>query len=254
MAQRLNMGVSMTTQGELVSPEDWREFLGRGNQGVRPEDMAGSVWGVDLGSGSSLSSACAVSPQGWVDSFTHVAVGPDGSLAERDHADGAEGALVAGGEEGSCAAVSSWHPSAHDLLRECLAKWGRPAALAADRWRLNELRDAAAATVGESVPLIPRANGWKDGAEDVRGFHAALPSLAAALPAALLTWAVSGARVIADQSGNARMAKKAEGGRRALHRDDPAAAMILAVGAWHRERERTELAGQWANPAKVYIA
>ena len=48
------------------------------------------------------------------------------------------------------------------------------------------------------------------------------------------------AMVVADPSGNQKLAKATEGGRRKLARDDAAAAAILAVAMIEREREETE--------------
>ena len=50
----------------------------------------------------------------------------------------------------------------------------------------------------------------------------------------------SGAVTISDIAGNRKLARGAEGGRRSRHRDDPAAATILAVAEGRRLRRREQ--------------
>ena len=77
--------------------------------------------------------------------------------------------------------------------------------------------------------------GYRDGGQDVRDFRAAVlgdkvrPSRSLLLRAALAE-----ARVTSDPSGNSKLSKGAQGGRRLRARDDAAAAAILAVSAGFR--------------------
>ena len=101
-----------------------------------------------------------------------------------------------------------------------------------DRWREAELRDALEAA---GVPLASiefRGMGFKDGAEDVRGFRKACADRRVVpAPSLLLRSAMAEARTVSDPAGNAKLSKGSQGGRRVRARDDAAAATILAVAA-----------------------
>ena len=104
--------------------------------------------------------------------------------------------------------------------------------IAADRWREAELRDALDKAGVPPAALEIRGQGFKDGGEDVRGFRRAiLEGRVTPTATKLLRYAMGEARVLMDPAGNAKLAKRAEGGRRSTARDDAAAAAILAVAA-----------------------
>ena len=65
-----------------------------------------------------------------------------------------------------------------ELLAIAMQRFGPPAALAADRWREAELRDALKKAGVPRAALSLRGQGFRDGAEDVRAFSAALASRA----------------------------------------------------------------------------
>ena len=72
--------------------------------------------------------------------------------------------------------------------------------------------------------------GYRDGSEDVRAFRSAcLSGRVSPVHSLLLTAAMSEARLAVDPSGNAKLAKSSEGGRRLRSKDDAVAAAILAV-------------------------
>ena len=86
----------------------------------------------------------------------------------------------------------------------------------------------------ESVPLITRRMGFKDGGEDLRTFQdAALDGHVAPIPSLLLRSALREARTQRDPAGNEKLSKSASGRRRNA-RDDVLAAAIIAVGAGRR--------------------
>ena len=105
-----------------------------------------------------------------------------------------------------------------------------------DRYREAELRDALdAGRMPGPRPVIVRGMGWKDGGEDVRRFvRAVLEERVKAPRSLLLRSAIGEARTVADVAGNRKLAKRTQGGRRALARDDAAAAVILAVAEGDR--------------------
>ena len=118
------------------------------------------------------------------------------------------------------------------LVTVAMERFGRPDALVADRWRVDDLRDVLDRAGFPPAALIERGQGFKDGAEDVRAFRRACLE-ARVVPAAslLLRSAMAEARVVMDPAGNAKLAKNSDGGRRARARDDAAAAAILAIAA-----------------------
>ena len=89
--------------------------------------------------------------------------------------------------------------------------------------------------------------GYQDGAEDVRAFQRAVLGGKVFPPRSLLLRnAMSEARSVRDPSGNEKLAKRGEGGRRALARDDAAAAAILAVAEGTRAAKRPRRRRRWA--------
>ena len=121
------------------------------------------------------------------------------------------------------------------LLREALERWGRPVAIACDRWRLAELRQHLEAVSFPLAELVERGQGSRDGDQDVRDFRAAvLGDHVRPSQSLLLTAAMSEARVTGDPSGNWKLAKHVQGGRRANARDDACAAAIVAVAVGYR--------------------
>ena len=127
------------------------------------------------------------------------------------------------------------------LLQEVLDRWGVPGVIVCDRWRESELRQHLEAVGFPLTDLAVRGMGFKDGAEDVRGFlDAALTGLLVPEESLLMRSAMASARLVADPAGNRKLAKKGGGGRRQNAKDDAVAAAILAV-AEGRRRARPEL-------------
>lgn len=134
-------------------------------------------------------------------------------------------------------------PPARMLTELARKRWGLPLCVVADRFRENDLRDAAL-----PCPLVPRVTRWSEAGEDIR----ALRRLAADGPLAceegsrgLLAASLAAAMVKPDDSGNVRMVKR---GTNNTARDDVAAALVLAAGAADRappapKRPRLALAG-----------
>ena len=121
------------------------------------------------------------------------------------------------------------------LFREALNRFGRPVAVASDRWREGELRDALTAACVPVAALAFRGQGYKDGGTDVRAFRRGIAEgRVSPVVSLLLRAAMAEARVVSDPAGNAKLAKAKEGQRRARARDDAAAAAILAVAEGFR--------------------
>ena len=226
-ALRLNMGVADAEVSVLLEADVWRR--------IELPEAAGElqgpcVWGADLGTSAAQSAIAAYWPQSGV--LRCVAAFPaEPSLAERGLADGVGRLYTECARRGELLTLGRRSVDVGGLLAAGLARFGRPVAVAADRWRADELRDAMdAANFPRRVGLVERGMGYQDGAADVRAFRrSCLNGRVLPEPSLLLRSAMAEARTISDASGNHKLAKGSEGGRRFRARDDAAAAGILAV-------------------------
>lgn len=152
------------------------------------------------------------------------------SLAERGMSDGVGRLYSRMAERGELLTAGRRVSDVGALLREGLRRWGVPKIIVTDRWREAELRQALEAASFPVASLVVRGQGFRDGAADVREFRSAcLSGRVRPAKSLLLRSAMAEARVVTDPSANAKLAKKTQGGRRAIARDDAAAAAILAV-------------------------
>ena len=233
-ALRLNLGTKETEQhDELVPVEQWRRCM----ESPTPAGLGAPVWGVDLGGTGAMSAVAAAWPDGRLDAVAMFGAKP--SLAERGALDGVGGLYERCAEAGELLQGGSRIPDVCQLFEACYDKWGgMPSAIVADRWRIGELQQALenSARPWQRVPLITRGQGYRDGSADVREFRraVALAEVRPCRPGILLAASLAEAVCVTDASGNSKLAKKSEGGRRSRARDDAAAAAILAVA--HRQR------------------
>ncbi len=229
-ALRLNQGVADTVSSVLIDADTWRAAMGRPAAGERAAEY---VLGVDLGQNAAMSAAAAFFRSGELEA---VAAFPElPGLAERGLADGVGGLYQEMARRGELIQAGRRVSDAGELLREALRRWGRPVAIACDRWRAAELKQHLEAVRFPLADLAERGQGFKDGGQDVRDFRAAV--LAGEVrpdSSLLLTSAMSEARTAGDPAGNWKLAKNTQGGRRSHARDDAAAAAILAVAVGRR--------------------
>ena len=230
-ALRLNQPVSDVLESLLIEASTWR-----GIEAPEPLQIStGYILGLDLGTSAAMSAAAAYSPlTGALDAFAVFPEHP--SLAERGLRDGVGGLYVDMARRGELIVRGERVSSISGLLREAAARWGKPVAIVCDRWRDAELRqELDHAHFPSGAALVSRGQGFKDGGEDVRDFRkAVLDGHVSAPVSLLLRSALSEARVVTDAAGNSKLAKKTEGGRRNLARDDAAAATILAISEGYR--------------------
>ena len=239
-ALRLNLGTSDVERAALLEAGTWLRI--ETNQG--PPAVGPALWGIDLGTSHAMSAVCSYWPEtGRLDALAAFPERP--SLAERGLRDGVGDLyrqMAARGELVTCGGQAVSVPA---LLTAALERFGRPAALAADRWREAELRDALDAAGVPRAALVARGQGFRDGAEDVRAFRrACLEGRVRPRVSLLMRAALSEATTISDPAGNAKLAKASEGGRRFRAKDDAAAAAILAVSLGVRSES--------PRPAHVY--
>ena len=222
---RLNLGTSDTEIATLLSADLWASIEGKA-------EMAGPcVWGIDLGTSAAQSAVAAYWPaSGRLECLAAFPAEP--SLADRGLHDGAGGLYVECARRGELLLLGQRSVDISALLAAALDRFGRPARLVADRWREAELRDSLDKAGVPMAVCETRGMGFKDGAEDIRGFRrACADSCVTPSPSLLLRSAMAEARTVSDPAGNAKLSKGSQGGRRLRARDDAAAAAILAVSA-----------------------
>ena len=232
-ALRLNLGTSDTVRSVLLDVKTWKSIEGQA-------EMRGKgFWGCDLGTSAAQSAVCCFWPDtGRLEALAAFPTEP--SLVDRGLKDGVGELYTRCKEREELILVGGAAVSVPELLAEALERFGAPAAIASDRWREAELRDALKAAHIPLAKLELRGQGYRDGAEDVRAFRRwCLEGKVTPLPSLLLASAISEARTLSDPAGNTKLAKGSEGGRRLRARDDAAAAGILAVALASRVPKRT---------------
>ena len=118
-------------------------------------------------------------------------------------------------------------------MRAVRDEWGAPEVIICDRFRLAELQDCAGGT-----PIVPRVARWSEASADIRAVRKGAadgPLACAESSRSLLTASLAVAAVKTDDQGSVRMVKA---GSNNCARDDVAAALVLAVGAFARAPAR----------------
>ena len=225
---RLNMGLADVVAGVLLEADVWESIEG---EAEREGDY---VLGLDLGGSTAQSAACAFYPaSGRLEGFAVFPEHPN--LATRATNDGAGNLYAECHRRGELRLAGDVVSDIGALLTEALDRWGTPAAIASDRFKKAELIQDLNALDFPTAALVLRGMGWKDGAEDVRGFQlAALGGHVTPVKSLLMRSSMSEARLLGDVAGNWKLAKGSEGGRRSRAKDDVVAAAILAVAVGRR--------------------
>ena len=242
-ALRLNGGTADTEVASLLDAGTWERIEGEADVGGRP------VWGIDLGQSAAMSAVSAYWPESGrlevVAAFPRLP-----SLEERGLRDGCGRLYLECARRGELFTAGDHAVDVGTLMGEAIERFGAPSAIASDRWREGELRDALKRARVPLARLELRGMGFKDGGEDVRLFQRAVAE-GAVVPwrSLLLTSAMGEARTLMDPAGNAKLSKGTQGGRRLRARDDAAAAAILAVALGTRRRTRTTGRGAYLGVA-----
>ena len=226
-ALRLNMGVADIVESILIGVPAWQAI----ECDILPAADGPPILGVDLGANASASGFAAYWKSGRLQG--HMCFGDSPSLADRARADHAGETYLRMHEEGGIRLHPGCVPDVSVMLAEAFELYGVPSLIVCDRWRQGEMADALR-KIGATIPVLCRGQGFKDGAEDVRGFRAAVLSQKVYVQRCL-TWRVTmaGSRVETDAAGNAKLSKKSQKAR-----DDLAAAAIIAVAEGYRQANK----------------
>ena len=228
---RLNQGVDEVDRGRLLDADTWAEC----QVAELPPRRGPYSLGIDLGSGAAMSACCAFWPStGRLEVLAAFPEWPSIRAREaRDHVEtGLYQRMYQAGELVTCGRRIV---DVAQLLSIALERFGNPGAISCDTYRETDLRQALDDARMPRCELTVRRTIMKESAEDIRAFRSAcLDGRVKSSRSLLLTWALSGAVTIRDSSGNEKLAKRSEAGRRQGHRDDAAAAAILAVAEGSR--------------------
>ena len=227
-ALRLNQGTSDVERSMLLDASTWKRITGDAPREGAP------IWGLDLGQSEAMAAVAAYFPTtGRLEALASFPTSPD--LAERGAIDSVGSLYQRMEQRGELICTGGEAIDIAELLRRAWDEFGAPCAIAADRWRVAELRDILQRIRLPFCPLHERGMGFRDGGEDTRDFRrACVTGKVVPVPSLLLTAAMREARCIGDPAGNSKLAKATQGGRRAQARDDSAAASILAVATGAR--------------------
>ena len=234
-ALRLNLGTSETADRDmLISVELWRELL---HQPDAPREGR-KIWGIDLGGASAMSAIACCWSSGRLECVGMFGSEPD--LASRGLRDGAGEVYQTAYETGELLISGRRIPDIPSLFLEAERRWGRPDKIVVDRWRADELKDCLGDPSWQSIPLVVRGQGYRDGGTDIRSWSKAVVErrVNPVQPARLLTHALAEAVVVTDAAGNSKLAQNTEGGRRKRARDDVAAASVLSVSHAGLDKEQ----------------
>ena len=225
-ALALNLGTSDRPESVLLDPADWE----RCETDLPPARDGAFILAFDMGGASAMTAAAGFWPATGRAEVMAV-IGGVPSLAERGRTDNV-GPLYRKMADRRELLVSEGRrtPNVEGFIEAVIERYGVPGAIVADRYKEAELYDALNGARVPARPVTLRGMGWRDGAEDVRRFRAAVFEGKVRAPKSLLLRsALAEARVMRDTAGNEKLAKGSQSGRRALARDDAAAALILAV-------------------------
>ena len=231
LSYRLNVP-SQDAEKMLVDADDFKEMMRR----ETPPRVGQPIVAIDLGGGRSWSAAVAIYENGRVECLALAPGIPDlAGQEKRDHVGRGlyqklydKGLLFVDEGLRQQRPIALW-----DAVTEA---WGYPVLVVCDRFRLGELQDA----VGNDAPVEARVTQWSESSYDIRALRKGIgdgPFQVEEECIPLMIASLSVARVKSDDAGNVRLIKK---GTNNISRDDVAAAMALAAGAWERSPKDVE--------------
>ena len=208
----------------LLDVSEWELAMAR----QVPEREGAPIVGIDLGAGRAWSAATAVWSNGRTEALALAPGIPE--MEEQERRDRVPSGLYQRLAISGRLRVADGlrMPPASALWDAVLQEWGQPVLTLCDRFRIYELLDS----VGSSR-MEPRVTRWAEAAADIRALRKMVrdgPLSVEQESRNLLTVSMAKARVENDTSGNVRMIKPFNN----VARDDVAAALVLAAGAFVR--------------------
>lgn len=227
-SQRLNRPVSDTVESLVIDLATWQQA-----EGDVPADGP-YVLGVDIGQSDAMSACAAYWPlTGRLDGFAVFPAIPN--LAERGKRDHVGDQYARMSERGELMVCGDRVTDLPAMLQIAADRWGNPAAVVGDDYRKDELLQALE---GSRIPMChfeTRRVGYYTGNIDLTAYRRALISgKCRPVPSLLLRAGMAEARTATDTSGNVKLAKGTQSGRRRRAKDDIVAASILAVSTGER--------------------
>ncbi|MCY4535194.1 MAG: terminase large subunit [Bryobacterales bacterium] len=162
-ALRCNMGLAETARDILIEADHWESC------GSSPPERSGEcVWGVDIGGSASGSAVVAHWPEsGRAEALLALPSKPD--LRTREKKDSAPGKLYRDAlADGLLIRCGNRTPDLKELVKQAVARFGAPARLACDTWKVADLKDALESNGVdlEEEAIEMRRMGWHHSGED----------------------------------------------------------------------------------------
>ena len=225
LSYRLNLPTADDSE-VLLTVDDFKLVSGR----PVAEAEGRPIVAVDLGAGRAWSAAVAVWQSGRVEALALAPGIP--SLEAQERRDRASAGTYSRLEaRGILQVAEGLQVQPPGLLWAMIQEtWGTPEHLLCDLFKVNELRDAVQGSCG----IEPRRTRWSDSSFDIRALRRMAKDGPLSIPALyrpLIGASLAVSKVQNDTDGNSRMVKK---GTNNTARDDVAAALALAAGAWKR--------------------
>ena len=130
----------------------------------------------------------------------------------------------------------------YDFFKELFSRFGQPDIICADSWRMSELKSVMSV---RHVPVFGVRTGFKSGDIAVRHFRKLLYSgKIRCEQSTLVREQLAECILVTDPSGNQKLSKCTEAGRRSRHKDDNIAAMLVGCYFLSQRQEQP--------PQKIY--
>ena len=232
-AQFCSYRLNLPTQDEattLLTVDDYELMIRR----PTPEREGQPLVSIDLGQNRSWSAATAIWRTGRVEALATCPGIPDiEGLEKRDRVpSGTYRSLVTAGLVTPADGLRVQPPSL--LWERIQATWGTPVNIIGDFFRLDEMADSVRNVTG----LETRRTRWSESSKDIRALRQLVkdgPLVVAEDSRPLVRASLSVSMVENDDSGNVRLLKR---GVNNESRDDVAAALVLAAGAFQRANQQ----------------
>jgi len=217
----------------LLTADDWNRMASR----TAPPREGPSILGLDLGYNRAWSAGVAVYQSGRLEAHAVAPGIPD--LVEQEKRDRVPAGTYHRLEQAGLLTVVDdvAVPTAQQIWTALTDALGRPVRLVSDRFRLPELQP-----VVQGAILEPRVTRWSEASFDIRALRRGFrdgPLAVAPEYRPLVAASLAVTRVKSDDAGSMRLVKS----RNNTSRDDVAAALTLAAGAFERAIKAASASG-----------